>query len=147
MKRIGGVSSHPIVLHNATIHQGHPPSSAMIWRELKTDRGISAPSREERRAAFSTSPSPLSIFHLCIASVTPPLLAGSSSGLGWDGTAWGILGAESRGAGMTSIGCWEDRTTPQTCARQFPRPSSMCRCALLYCFDYVVLIGVLQELL
>jgi hypothetical protein len=60
----------------------------MTRRELKTDRGNSAYSREACCAAFSTSPSPLSFSPLLLAFVADPLLAGSSSGLGWGGTAW-----------------------------------------------------------
>ena len=77
------------VLQNGNIHQGHPPPSAMICWGLKTDRGNSASLREERCAPFLTPPSPVSISPLLLAFVTAPLLAGSSSGLGWDGTAWG----------------------------------------------------------
>ena len=69
----------------------------MTRRELKTDRGNSAYSREERCAAFSTSPSPLSFSPLLLAFVADPLLAGSSSGLGWGHWWYCMLEAGNRG--------------------------------------------------
>ena len=131
------------VLQNATIHQrhqGHPPSSAMTRRELKTDRGIHV-----RRGVLLFQlllvPPPCPPSFLRSWRAHSPRAAAAASG----GVV--LLGAGSRGAGMASVGCWGDRSAPQTCTRQLPRPSSLCRCALLRCFECVVLIGVLQELM
>ena len=71
---------------------------------VKTDRGNSAYSREERCAAFLTSPSPISISPLLLAFVTVPLLArAAAAASGARGMV--LLGAESTGAGNYGF-CW-----------------------------------------